>query len=106
MDAINLCKQLEKYHPFFVEDPFAPESEIGREVDHRGGLPNAALLVGTGDRLAHQAPGRRVLTDVNSSIGRPLSLSMTGGSARTADRASPGFTGGHSALIGDVARET
>jgi mannonate dehydratase len=28
MDAINLCKRLEKYHPFFVEDPFAPE-DIG-----------------------------------------------------------------------------
>ena len=28
IDAINLCKQLEKYHPFFVEDPFSPE-DIG-----------------------------------------------------------------------------
>jgi len=25
IEAINLCKQLEKYHPFFIEDPFAPE---------------------------------------------------------------------------------
>ena len=25
IDAINLCKQLEKYRPFFIEDPFAPE---------------------------------------------------------------------------------
>ena len=49
--------------------------EVGREVDHRGGLPDAALLVGTGNRLAHQAPGRRVLTSVNSTIGRPFSLS-------------------------------
>ena len=28
LDAINLCKQLEKYHPFFVEDPLTPE-DIG-----------------------------------------------------------------------------
>src|SRR4029077_169869 len=53
-------------------------SEIGRKVDHRGGLPDAALLVGTGDRLAHQAPGRRVLTSVNSTIWRPFSLSRAG----------------------------
>jgi mannonate dehydratase len=26
IDAINLCKQLERYHPFFLEDPFAPEA--------------------------------------------------------------------------------
>ncbi len=25
IEAINLCKQLEKYRPFFIEDPFAPE---------------------------------------------------------------------------------
>lgn len=25
IDAINLCKQLEDYHPFFIEDPFPPE---------------------------------------------------------------------------------
>ncbi len=25
IDAINLCKELEKYHPFFIEDPFPPE---------------------------------------------------------------------------------
>lgn len=25
MDAINLCKELEKYRPFFIEDPFPPE---------------------------------------------------------------------------------
>jgi len=25
IDAINLIKQLEQYHPFFIEDPFAPE---------------------------------------------------------------------------------
>jgi mannonate dehydratase len=25
IDAINLCKELEKYKPFFIEDPFAPE---------------------------------------------------------------------------------
>ena len=24
-DAINLCKEVEKYKPFFMEDPFAPE---------------------------------------------------------------------------------
>ncbi|MEP7266463.1 MAG: enolase C-terminal domain-like protein [Saprospiraceae bacterium] len=23
--AVNLCKQLEQYHPFFIEDPFPPE---------------------------------------------------------------------------------
>jgi mannonate dehydratase len=28
IEAINLCKQLEKYHPFFIEDPFSPE-DIG-----------------------------------------------------------------------------
>ena len=28
IEAINLCKQLEKYQPFFIEDPFAPE-DIG-----------------------------------------------------------------------------
>ena len=26
IDAINLIKQLEPYHPFFVEDPFSPEN--------------------------------------------------------------------------------
>lgn len=26
IDAINLCKQLEKYRPFFIEDPFPPEA--------------------------------------------------------------------------------
>jgi mannonate dehydratase len=26
IDAINLCKELEKYRPFFIEDPFAPEA--------------------------------------------------------------------------------
>ena len=25
IDAINLCKEVEKYKPFFMEDPFAPE---------------------------------------------------------------------------------
>lgn len=25
-DAINLCKQLEQYRPFFIEDPFSPEN--------------------------------------------------------------------------------
>jgi mannonate dehydratase len=25
VDAINLCKELEKYRPFFIEDPLAPE---------------------------------------------------------------------------------
>ncbi len=25
IEAVNLCKQLEKYRPFFIEDPFAPE---------------------------------------------------------------------------------
>ena len=28
IEAINLCKRLEPYHPFFIEDPFAPE-DIG-----------------------------------------------------------------------------
>jgi mannonate dehydratase len=28
IDAINLCKRLEQYRPFFIEDPFAPE-DIG-----------------------------------------------------------------------------
>ncbi len=28
IDAINLCKRLEPYRPFFIEDPFAPE-DIG-----------------------------------------------------------------------------
>jgi len=28
IEAINLCKQLEKYRPFFIEDPFSPE-DIG-----------------------------------------------------------------------------
>ncbi|MBI2947162.1 MAG: starvation-sensing protein RspA [Verrucomicrobia bacterium] len=28
MDAINLCKEVEKYRPFFMEDPFSPE-QIG-----------------------------------------------------------------------------
>ena len=74
------------------EDPLALLSEIGREVDHRGGLPDAALLVGTGDRLAHQAPGRRVLTSVNSTIWRPFSLSRAGvrrGAADPDSRRSP-----------------
>ncbi|MBE7501049.1 MAG: starvation-sensing protein RspA [Verrucomicrobiales bacterium] len=26
IDAINLCKRLEPYRPFFIEDPFAPEA--------------------------------------------------------------------------------
>jgi mannonate dehydratase len=26
IDAVNLCKQLERYHPFFIEDAFAPEA--------------------------------------------------------------------------------
>ena len=26
IDAINLCKELEHYKPFFIEDPFAPEA--------------------------------------------------------------------------------
>jgi mannonate dehydratase len=26
MDAINLIKSLEEYHPFFIEDPFSPEN--------------------------------------------------------------------------------
>jgi mannonate dehydratase len=26
MDAINLCKKLEEYRPFFIEDPFSPEN--------------------------------------------------------------------------------
>ncbi|MDZ7317100.1 MAG: starvation-sensing protein RspA [candidate division KSB1 bacterium] len=26
IDAINLCKQLEEYRPFFIEDPFPPEA--------------------------------------------------------------------------------
>ena len=74
------------------EDPFALRAEIGRKVDHRGGLPDAALLVGTGDRLAHQAPGRRVLTSVNSTIWRPFSLSRAGvrrGAADPDSRRSP-----------------
>ncbi len=26
IDAINLCKELERYHPFFIEDPLPPEA--------------------------------------------------------------------------------
>ena len=26
IDAINLCKELEQYRPFFIEDPFSPEN--------------------------------------------------------------------------------
>ena len=26
INAINLCKELERYHPFFIEDPLAPEA--------------------------------------------------------------------------------
>ncbi len=26
MDAINLCKRVEEYRPFFIEDPFSPEN--------------------------------------------------------------------------------
>lgn len=26
IQAINLCKELERYHPFFIEDPFPPEA--------------------------------------------------------------------------------
>lgn len=26
IDAVNLCKELEKYRPFFIEDPLAPEA--------------------------------------------------------------------------------
>ena len=26
IDAINLCKEVERYRPFFIEDPFAPEA--------------------------------------------------------------------------------
>ena len=29
MDAINLCKDLEQYRPFFIEDPFSPENIKG-----------------------------------------------------------------------------
>ena len=35
------------------EDAITGESQIGCEIDHRGGLPDAALLIGAGDRLAH-----------------------------------------------------
>ena len=37
------------------EDAITGESQIGCEIDHRGGLPDAALLIGAGDRLAHSA---------------------------------------------------
>jgi hypothetical protein len=37
------------------ENPLSGECEIGREIDHRRGLTDAALLVGTGDRLAHSS---------------------------------------------------
>ena len=37
------------------EDVVTEESQIGCEIDHRGGLPDAALLIGAGDRLAHSA---------------------------------------------------
>ncbi len=26
IDAVNLCKELERYHPFFIEDPLPPEA--------------------------------------------------------------------------------
>jgi mannonate dehydratase len=26
MDVINMCRQLEQYHPFFIEDPLSPEN--------------------------------------------------------------------------------
>jgi mannonate dehydratase len=26
IQAINVCKEVEKYHPFFIEDPFSPEA--------------------------------------------------------------------------------
>ena len=32
------------------------ERQIGRQIDHRRGLADAALLVGAGDRLAHSGP--------------------------------------------------
>ena len=35
------------------EDAVTEESQIGCEIDHGGGLPDAALLIGAGDRLAH-----------------------------------------------------
>ena len=38
------------------EDAVAGQGEIGREIDDRRGLADAALLVGTGDRLAHLGP--------------------------------------------------
>jgi hypothetical protein len=38
-----------------TEDAVTEESQIGCEIDHRGGLPDAALLIGAGDRLAHSA---------------------------------------------------
>jgi mannonate dehydratase len=25
IDAVNVCKEVEQYHPFFMEDPFSPE---------------------------------------------------------------------------------
>jgi mannonate dehydratase len=29
MDAINLCKKVEEYRPFFIEDPLSPENTVG-----------------------------------------------------------------------------
>ena len=37
------------------EDAVSRECEIGRQIDHRGGLSDAALLVGARDSLGHSA---------------------------------------------------
>ncbi len=37
------------------EDAVTEESQIGCEIDHGRGLPDAAFLIGAGDRLAHSA---------------------------------------------------
>jgi mannonate dehydratase len=42
IDAINLCKELERFRPFFIEDPFSPEA-IGyfRTLRHQCSTPIA-----------------------------------------------------------------
>jgi len=42
IEAIGLCKELERYHPFFIEDPFAPEA-IGyfRQLRQQTSVPIA-----------------------------------------------------------------
>ena len=69
------------------EDAITGEGQIGCEIDHRGGLPDAALLIGAGDRLAHSGPplGTHSRTS-NSTIAAPFDPARRGPPGASASR--------------------